>query len=186
MPQVTLVLGGARSGKSGYAEQLVEACAAGGTYLATAEARDDEMAARIRDHRARRGSAWTTVEEPLELAAALARHATRDRPILVECLTLWLSNIMAAGCDVARERERLVEGLRTLAGPVVFVANEVGLGLVPSTPLGRAFRDEAGRLNQAIAGSAQRVIFVAAGLPLTIKDEAEKSVNSGTVRDSGT
>ncbi len=178
LPQVTLVLGGARSGKSAFAERLVEAGAAGGTYLATAEAGDAEMAARIRLHRERRGPAWMTVEEPTELAVALAAHATRDRPVLVDCLTLWLSNIMAAERDIAGERERLVDGMSRLSGPVVFVANEVGLGLVPPTPLGRAFRDEAGRLNQAVAAAAQRVIFVAAGLPLTMKDETGKD-NTG-------
>lgn len=173
---MTLVLGGARSGKSAHAERLVEAAVAdgahvGGTYLATAEAGDAEMAARIRTHRERRGPGWATVEEPLELAAAIGRHGRADRPVLVDCLTLWLSNLMAAGRDIAGARRTLIEALAHLAGPVVFVSNEVGLGLVPATPLGRAFRDEAGRLNQAVAAAAERVIFVAAGLPLTIKDE---------------
>ena len=171
LPNVTLVLGGARSGKSAHAERLVEDAGAGGIYLATAEAGDDEMAQRIRAHRARRGPSWVTVEEPLELAAALARHAAAGRPVLVDCLTLWLSNLMAAGRDVARERGELVAALSAPRGPVVLVSNEVGLGLVPETPLGRAFRDEAGRLNQAVAAAAERVVFVAAGIALTLKQE---------------
>ena len=169
LPRVTLVLGGARSGKSRYAEGLIEPAGAG-LYLATAEAGDDEMAARIRHHRARRGPAWTTVEEPLDLLPTLLRHAAADRPILVDCLTLWLANLLGAARDADVETRALVDGLPRLAGPVVFVANEVGLGIVPATPLGRAFRDAAGRLNQAVAAAADRVVFVAAGLPLALKE----------------
>ncbi|TVR98659.1 MAG: bifunctional adenosylcobinamide kinase/adenosylcobinamide-phosphate guanylyltransferase [Rhodospirillales bacterium] len=169
LPPVTLILGGARSGKSAYAEAMV--CAAGpGLYLATAEAGDAEMADRIRHHRARRGACWTTVEEPLDLVTALGRLAAPDRTILVDCLTLWLSNLMAAERDVALETRRLQAALADLPGPVVLVSNEVGLGLVPTTPLGRLFRDAAGRLNQAVAGIAQRVVFIAAGLPLILKE----------------
>jgi adenosylcobinamide kinase / adenosylcobinamide-phosphate guanylyltransferase len=169
LPRVTLVLGGARSGKSRYAEGLIEPTGAG-LYLATAEAGDDEMAARIRHHRARRGPAWTTVEEPLELLPTLLRHAAANRPILVDCLTLWLANLLGAARDADVETRALVESLPRLAGPVVFVANEVGLGIVPATPLGRAFRDAAGRLNQAVAAAADRVVFLAAGLPLALKE----------------
>ena len=166
---MTLVLGGARSGKSAYAEALVSAFG-DGLYLATAEAGDAEMVARIRAHRDRRGDRWTTVEEPLDLSGSLSRHARRGRPILVDCLTLWLSNVLGAGMDIDEEAAHLVEGLAGLAGPVVLVANEVGLGIVPDTPLGRAFRDHAGRLNQRVAAVADRVVFVAAGLPLILKD----------------
>ncbi len=169
LASVTLVLGGARSGKSAYAEALVEA-AGGGLYLATAEAGDAEMAERIRHHRRRRGESWVTIEEPLDLADALKRHAAPERPILVDCLTLWLSNVMAAGRDPDDEALALAEGLSALSGPVVLVSNEVGLGLVPETPLGRAFRDHAGRLHQTIAREADRVVFIAAGLPLILKD----------------
>lgn len=175
LPKVTLVLGGARSGKSAYAERLVEAAAEDRIYLATAEPGDGEMAERIRQHRARRGPAWTTVEEPLDLAAALRTHATAARPVLVDCLTLWLSNVMAASRDAATERDRLVAALGAARGSVVLVSNEVGLGIVPETPLGRAFRDEAGRLNQAVAAAAGRVVFVAAGIPLTLKEEETTS-----------
>jgi adenosylcobinamide kinase/adenosylcobinamide-phosphate guanylyltransferase len=170
LPPVTLVLGGARSGKSAYAEALVTAAGAG-TYLATAEAGDAEMADRIRLHQARRGPCWRTIEEPLALAPTLTAAVHRDRPVLVDCLTLWLANLMAVGRSPEAETAALTLALPGLVGPVVFVANEVGLGLVPDTPLGRAFRDAAGRLNQAVAAVAQKVMFVAAGLPLTLKDQ---------------
>ena len=175
MPLVTLALGGARSGKSAYAERLVDAAGdtGGGLYIATAEAGDGEMTERIRRHRGRRGDRWTTVEEPLELAGALSRYSAPGRPVLVDCLTLWLSNVMAAGRDIDAEVAALTAALGALAGPVVIVSNEVGLGLVPATPLGRAFRDHAGRLNQAVAEVADRVIFVAAGLPLALKDAGQ-------------
>ncbi len=166
---VTLVLGGARSGKSRYAEGLVERQPGARVYLATAEAGDDEMAARIAAHRARRGAGWRTVEAPLELAGALAQASTPDGAVLVDCLTLWLSNLMAAGRDVDEEATRLLAALAGLDGPAVLVANEVGLGIVPDNPLARAFRDHAGRLNQRIAEAAGRVVLVAAGLPVVLK-----------------
>ena len=174
LPRVTLVLGGARSGKSRHAEQMIEFALAGtfyegATYLATAEALDDEMRARIAEHRARRGDAWFTVEEPLDLVDALTEHADLARPILVDCLTLWLSNLMGAGRDIDAETAALAARLQDLGGPVVLVSNEVGLGMVPDNNLARAFRDHAGRLNQAIAQVADRVLFVAAGLPMTLK-----------------
>jgi adenosylcobinamide kinase / adenosylcobinamide-phosphate guanylyltransferase len=128
------------------------------------------MAARIAEHQARRGRFWATVEAPLALAQTIAAEATSDRPVLVDCLTLWLSNLMLAGRRLDREFARLSAVLGEAAGPVVLVANEVGLGLVPETPLGRQFRDAAGRLNQETAALADRVVFVAAGLPLVLKD----------------
>ena len=173
LASVTLVLGGARSGKSRYAEALVEESTGGGAgacvYLATAEAGDEEMAARIAAHRERRGLRWTTVEEPLELAAALTRLATREQCVLVDCLTLWLSNILAAGRDPGSETARLLATLPDLGAPVVFVSNEVGQGIVPANALARRFVDEAGRLHQALAAAADTVILMTAGLPLTLK-----------------
>ncbi len=167
---LTLVLGGARAGKSTYAEGLIAPRAgAGAVYLATAEPGDAEMAQRIAQHRVRRGNAWITIEEPLELTHALAEHARVGRPILVDCLTLWLSNLMLAGRDADAATHGLLDSLPTLAGPVVFVANEVGLGIVPDNALARRFRDAAGRLNQAVAAACQRVVLVVAGLPLVLK-----------------
>jgi adenosylcobinamide kinase / adenosylcobinamide-phosphate guanylyltransferase len=170
LPRITLVLGGARSGKSRYAERLVEGAARSGTYCATAEPGDAEMAERIAAHRARRGPFWRTVETPLALAQAIAAEAMRDRPLLVDCLTLWLSNLLLAGKWSDAEAGALFSALRGAEGPVVLVSNEVGLGLVPETPLGRRFRDMAGRLNQRAAALADRVVFVAAGLPLVLKE----------------
>jgi adenosylcobinamide kinase/adenosylcobinamide-phosphate guanylyltransferase len=169
LPRVSLVLGGASSGKSSFAEQMIESVG-DGIYVATAEVGDDEMAERIRRHQVRRGATWTTVEEPLDLVATLERYSSPLTPILVDCLTLWLSNVMAAGRDVGTDVQRLVEALAMVSGPVVLVSNEVGLGVVPSTSLGRSFRDHAGTLNQAIAGLANFVVFIAAGLPLVLKD----------------
>ena len=168
LPRITLVLGGARSGKSRYAETLVRE-AGGGVYLATAQALDAEMGARIARHRADRGAGWTTIEEPLELGAALVRCAREGRPILVDCLTLWLSNLMGAERSIEGETARLLAALKNLPVPAVLVSNEVGLGIVPDNALARAFRDEAGRLNQAVAAAADRVVFLAAGLPLFLK-----------------
>ena len=169
LPPVTLVLGGARSGKSRYAERLVEGAASRGTYCATAEAGDAEMACRIAAHRARRGAFWHTVEAPLALAPVIASEPRSERPLLIDCLTLWLSNLLLAGKPVDEETAALCAALRLAECPVVLVANEVGMGLVPETPLGRGFRDAAGRLNQEVAALADRVVFVAAGLPLMLK-----------------
>ncbi len=166
---VTLVLGGARSGKSAYAETLIERQAAGALYLATATAGDAEMADRIRRHRERRGAFWQTIEEPLALCTMMAEVARPDRPILVDCLTLWLSNLMHAERDIEAETQALTALLPRLAGPAVLVSNEVGLGIVPDNALARRFRDHAGRLNQAVASVADNVVFIAAGLPLFLK-----------------
>ena len=175
LPATTLVLGGARSGKSAYAERLVVAhldrtAGSTATYIATAEAGDAEMAARIAAHRARRDARWRTIEAPLDLAAAIAANGTG--PMLVDCLTLWLSNLMAAARAPEAETDTLIAALRDRSAPIVLVANEVGLGIVPDSALGRRFRDAAGRLNQAVAAVAERVVFVAAGLPLVIKPAA--------------
>jgi len=175
LPPVTLVLGGARSGKSTHAEKLATASLHGApprqaVYVATAQAGDVEMATRIVAHRARRGANWTTIEEPLKLDEALASAAAHGQPVLVDCLTLWLSNLMLDGGDIDEAADDLVHALEGLAVPVVLVSNEVGLGIVPDTPLGRAFRDAQGRLNMRMAERADRVILMTAGLPLTLKD----------------
>jgi adenosylcobinamide kinase / adenosylcobinamide-phosphate guanylyltransferase len=164
-----LVLGGARSGKSSYAEGLVTASGLAPVYVATAEPGDGEMAERIGHHRASRGATWRTVEEPLDLEATLAREGVEGSAVLVDCLTLWLSNLMHAGIDLEARSRALCEEVRRAAGLLVLVSNEVGLGLVPDTPLGRRFRDAQGRLNQAVAQAADHVVFVAAGLPLFLK-----------------
>ena len=164
---ITLVLGGARSGKSRYAESLIAALPPPWTYLATAEAGDTEMAARIATHRARRGPQWQTIEAPRDLVAALKSRETM--PMLVDCLTLWLSNLMLADADIDAEISRLEAALADTGAPVVLVANEVGSGIVPDNPLGRRFRDLQGVLNQRIASRADRVVLVVAGLPLAIK-----------------
>ena len=164
-----LVLGGARSGKSAYAQSLSEAAAPERLYLATAEAGDAEMAARIQRHREERGAGWTTREEPLALAEALGAEARPGRVVLVDCLTLWLSNLMLAGRDVEAEIARLAEAIKALQGPTAIVSNEVGLGLVPETRLGREFRDAQGRANREVARACDAVVLVAAGLPRLLK-----------------
>jgi adenosylcobinamide kinase/adenosylcobinamide-phosphate guanylyltransferase len=168
-----LVLGGARSGKSAYAERLVTASGLAPVYIATAEPGDAEMAERIAHHRARRGPTWRTVEEPEALEAALAAEAGPDRAVLVDCLTLWLSNLMLAEADIEQRSAALCRALPELPGRVVLVSNEIGLGLVPETPLGRRFRDAQGRLNQQVAAAVDSVVFVAAGLPLALKGQVE-------------
>lgn len=166
-PSLTLVLGGARSGKSHYAERLISAMSPPWTYVATAEARDAEMAQRIATHQARRGSEWRTVEVPSDLAGALA--LAQAGPILIDCLTLWLSNRMLAGADVDREIGQLEAALARRSGPVVIVANEVGCGIVPDNALARRFRDLQGSLNHRIAAVADCVVLMVAGLPVPLK-----------------
>jgi len=164
-----LVLGGARSGKSRYAQGRAEALPGDLIFVATAQAQDEEMRERIARHRADRGPRWRTIEAPIELAEAVAAEAGPARVLLIDCLTLWASNLMFAERDTAREAGRLAEVMRIAAGPVILVSNEVGLGIVPDNALARRFRDNAGRINQEIAAAATEVQFVAAGLPLRLK-----------------
>lgn len=166
---VTLVLGGARSGKSAFAEGLLESSSARRLYVATAQARDDEMRNRIKRHRNRRGAGWDTVEAPVDLVAALETNGSGATPMLVDCLSLWITNLMLGDHDLAAEFDRLGAALVSLGAPVVLVSNEVGLGIVPDNAMARAFRDHAGHLHQSIAGLADEVYFVAAGLPLKMK-----------------
>ena len=170
-PDVTLVLGGARAGKSAFAEALASAWEQR-VYLATAVITDGEMAERIATHQARRGAGWHTVEEPVELAATVRSESAPGTCLLVDCLTVWLGNLMHHGHDVDAAREALLESLAAAAGPVVLVANEVGLGIVPGNAMARAFRGHAGRLNQAVARVASRVYFAAAGIPMPLKGPA--------------
>lgn len=169
LPRVTLVLGGARSGKSAWAERLVESVDAQPVYVAPAEAGDAEMVERIRRHRERRGERWHTVEEPLDLRGVLAREDRPGQVLLVDCLSLWLSNLMAAERDIEAEVSGLLTALRAVRAPVVLVSNEVGMGIVPANALARRYRDDLGRLNQSVASLAELVVFTAAGLPLALK-----------------
>ncbi|BDU23109.1 bifunctional adenosylcobinamide kinase/adenosylcobinamide-phosphate guanylyltransferase [Dyella sp. GSA-30] len=174
MTSPVLILGGARSGKSALAERLAIASGREVVYVATGQAGDGEMAARIAHHRAQRPAHWLTIEEPVKLADKLGDHAREDRCLLVDCLTLWLTNLLCdpdPGC-FERERAALLERLPRMPGELLLVSNEVGLGIVPMGELSRRFVDEAGRLHQAIAALCPRVLFAAAGLPLVLKGPA--------------
>ena len=170
LSHLSLVIGGARSGKSGLAERLVSGTGLARRYIATAEAWDDEMRDRIARHRADRGAGWITVEAPLDLAAALG-EARSGEVVLIDCATLWLTNHLLADHDLDREGERLITAIATCAAPVVVVSNEVGWGIVPENALARAFRDAQGRLNQRIAAEAGLVVGVMAGLPMVLKGQ---------------
>lgn len=175
MSPVTFVLGGARSGKSRHAEGLAAKRRGRKTYIATAETIDDEMRDRIDKHREQRGEGWVTREAPLDLVAALA--ACDAGFVLVDCITIWIGNLMHHGRDVRAEVARLCEALALSQARVVVVSNEVGLGIVPENALARAFRDEQGFANQRIAEVADEVIFVAAGLPMVLKKPRRRPVS---------
>ena len=168
-PGAVLVLGGARSGKSAFAERLVAETGLSRHYIATGRAWDAEMRARIEKHREDRGAGWQTHEEPLALAERIVAVSQPDRAVLVDCLTLWVTNLMLEERDMAAAFAGLAEALREAAGPVVLVSNEVGLGIVPENRMARDFRDHAGRLHQQVAALVPNVYFVAAGLPLKMK-----------------
>ncbi|MEO0882630.1 MAG: bifunctional adenosylcobinamide kinase/adenosylcobinamide-phosphate guanylyltransferase [Pseudomonadota bacterium] len=169
MSTSNFILGGARSGKSRRALALAESIGAARIFIATAEAWDDEMAERIARHQAERGPGWSTRETPLDLVVEFGRLDAQIDVCVVDCLTLWLSNLMHHGRDLEIETKRLCKAISASEIPIILVSNEVGLGIVPETPIGRAFRDAQGRLNQAVAHVCDRVEFVAAGLPLTLK-----------------
>ena len=170
MARTQLILGGTRSGKSQRALALADAAGcARRIFLATAEAFDDEMAERIARHRADRGADWETIETPLNLAETISNNAHRDFVCLVDCLTLWSSNLMHGERNIEAESRKLCDSLQNTDGQVIVVSNELGLGLVPETPLGRRFRDAQGRLNQDVAAVCDRVEFIAAGLPIVLK-----------------
>lgn len=166
-----LILGGVRSGKSRLAEQHAQESGLPVTYLATATAEDDEMRARISHHQAQRPGHWQLLEEPLALAAALQRHAVENHCVLVDCLTLWLTNLLCTEDETRLRQEvsALLEVLPSLPGHIILVSNETGMGIVPLGELTRRYCDEAGRLHQAVAQCCERVILTVAGLPLNLK-----------------
>lgn len=172
---VHLILGGARSGKSLYAEQLAQSSSLSVSYVATAQIYDDEFKSRVQHHKDRRPSEWSLVEEPHYLAKTLHNLDTPNQCIIVDCLTLWLAQWICADCNPPKdsnwlaEREALLSNLHNLQGKVILVSNEVGMGIVPLGEINRQFQDEQGRLNQAVASIAKEVTFVAAGLPLKLK-----------------
>ncbi|GAD63577.1 MULTISPECIES: bifunctional adenosylcobinamide kinase/adenosylcobinamide-phosphate guanylyltransferase [Pseudomonadaceae] len=168
-----LILGGARSGKSRLAERLATQSGLAVTYIATSQALDGEMSARIQHHRQRRPADWGLVEEPLELARALRDNAAPGRCLLVDCLTLWLTNLLMLDDDtrLAMQRDAFLEALAELPGRIILVSNETGLGVVPLGELTRRYVDEAGWLHQAVAERAERVLFTVAGLPMLLKGE---------------
>ena len=170
LPKLTLVLGGAASGKSAFAEGLVLDTKLSSIYIATAQIYDDEMAQKVARHRDQRGTGWQTIEEPIAVAAALGR-VNADQAVLVDCATLWLTNIILGGLDLADECSALTAALADCAAPVVIVSNEVGQGIVPDNALSRRFRNAQGTLNQQIAGKADLVVAVMAGLPLVLKGQ---------------
>lgn len=163
------VIGGARSGKSRYAQDRAEAIGLLPVFIATAQAFDDEMRERIARHRADRETEWQTVEAPFDLAEAITAHAASDRVLLIDCLTLWVSNLLLAERDISAATDTLICAIAAAHGPLVLVSNEVGWGIVPDNPLGRRFRDEAGFVNQRIAAACNQVQFLVAGLPLRLK-----------------
>lgn len=174
-PAIHLILGGARSGKSAYAEQLAQASGLEVTYIATAQVYDEEFGERVARHRSSRPAHWETIEQPFDLASTVQQQAGIGRCLIVDCLTLWLAQCICPECappegvDWAQEKADLLDTLPGLPGQIILVSNEVGMGIVPMGEINRRFQDEQGRLNQAVAALAQRVTFVAAGLPLVLK-----------------
>lgn len=168
LPKLSLVLGGAASGKSAYAESLVLQCSREPIYLATAQAFDDEMAEKILRHRKMRGSDWTTIEEPLDIPGALSK-VSAGQPVLIDCATLWLTNVILGDHDLDIATKEFLSALGRSEGPIVVVSNETGQGIVPENALSRRFRNAQGRLNQQIAAQADFVVAVMAGLPMTLK-----------------
>lgn len=166
---VTLVLGGARSGKSAFAEDLVLKSGLAPVYVATSQVWDDEMRVRVDAHAARRGEQWTCIEEPDGLERALGTVDMPENAVLVDCMTLWITNLMMGDADIAQRSANLIDRLENMTAPVVLVSNEVGLGIVPENKMAREFRDHAGALHQGIAAIANTVYFIAAGLPLRMK-----------------
>lgn len=169
MSQHCLVLGGARSGKSRFAQARADACGLAPVFVATAQAYDAEMTDRIAHHQADRGPQWRTVEAPLALPEAILEHSATDTVLLVDCLTLWVSNLLLTDADIRAATSALIDALAAARGPAILVSNEVGWGIVPDNALARRFRDEAGIVNQRIAAAVDEVQLVVAGLPWALK-----------------
>lgn len=170
LPKLSLILGGAASGKSAYAEGLFKAHSGPRVYLATAQSFDSEMENKIERHKKMRGDGWKTIERPLEIAPVF-QNAERGEAILLDCATLWLSNLLLSEAAIENAIDALISSLSTSTVPVVIVSNEVGSGIVPSHALSRAFREEQGRLNQQLAAISDYVALVVAGLPIVLKGE---------------
>ena len=168
-PRVMLITGGARAGKSRYAVRLMTARPAHHAVVATAQPGDAEMAERIARHKAERDKSWEVIEQPISIRSAIRNAARPDRIVLVDCLTLWISNLMAERREIEIEIQGLIGTLQTAAGPVIVVTNEVGLGIVPDNALARAFRDNLGRANQLVAAAADVAVFMVAGIPIVLK-----------------
>lgn len=168
-PRIMLITGGARAGKSRFAERLMKSRPARHAVVATGTAGDDEMAERIARHKAERDPTWEVIEQPISVRAAIRNAARPERIVLVDCLTLWISNLMAERREIEHEVQGLIGTLQNAAGPVIIVSNEVGLGIVPDNALARAFRDNLGRANQAVAAAADCAVFMAAGIPILLK-----------------
>ena len=170
LPRLSLVLGGAASGKSAFAEGLIKQAHAKPTYIATSQVFDDEMAAKVAAHKTMRGDDWTTIEEPLDIAAALAK-VPNDAPVLIDCATLWLTNVILGEHPLEAAQADFLKAITNAGRPVVVVSNETGQGIVPENALARQFRNAQGRLNQSIAAEADLVIAVMAGLPMVLKGQ---------------
>ena len=166
-----LVLGGANSGKSLYGERIAKTCTSPWIYIATAASLDHEMKRKIKDHQERRSGEWTTVEEPLDLSRILEKYSKTRQTLLIDCLTLWVSNLLIGGDDFIPVLDRFCHSVRNYQGSLVMVSNEVGLGIVPDTNLGREFREMSGILNQKIADTVDSVHFIVSGLPIILKDK---------------
>ena len=170
LPRLSLVLGGAACGKSAFAEGLVKSVSVNPTYIATSQVFDDEMAAKVAAHRQMRGADWTTIEEPLDIASALAK-APSGAPVLIDCATLWLTNVILGEHDLDTAQKAFLNAISNASRPVVVVSNETGQGIVPENALARRFRNAQGRLNQDIAARADLVVVVMAGLPMVLKGQ---------------
>lgn len=175
----TLILGGARSGKSTHGEMLAADTGLNLVYVATGEPSDQEMQDRIMHHRESRGARWNTIEEPVNIAAEIRKNSDKNTAVLVDCLTIWMSNLMFHKKSIQDFTHELIDAIESAHGPVFLVSNEVGQGIVPRNALAREFRDEAGRLNQTLAASLANVVFVIAGLPMVLKKNG-KNIAGGT------